>query len=287
MVNDERRTETFIREVDEELRRDQLKTLWRRFAPLIIGVCVLVVAATAGYRAWLWWTERQAAIAGDRFLSAIDAIESGDLDAGEAALAAIASEGNAGYAALARLRLAGEQADAGETDDALAAYDAVSADARISDTMRSLARMRGALLALDAGDADGALSRAEPLNVAGNPWRHVAREVLGMAHYAKGEILPARDLFDAAQQDAETPPQLWERAGVMVGVIDAELMARIQDPSLFQPPADTTGEGATEAPTPEALDPGPSGGDIGTTAPAQESPEGGEPIAPPTAIPPQ
>ncbi len=64
MADDERRSETFIREVDEELRRDQLKALWKRFAPLIIGVCVLVVAVTAGYRGWIWWHERQAGTGG-------------------------------------------------------------------------------------------------------------------------------------------------------------------------------------------------------------------------------
>ena len=53
MANDERQSEQFIREVDEELRRAQLKAIWDRFAPLIIGVCVLVVAVTAGYRGWM------------------------------------------------------------------------------------------------------------------------------------------------------------------------------------------------------------------------------------------
>ncbi len=79
MANDERQSETFIREVDEELRRDQLKALWKGYAPFIIGVCVLIVAITAGYRGWMWWEERKAAEAGDRFMAALTAIESGEL----------------------------------------------------------------------------------------------------------------------------------------------------------------------------------------------------------------
>jgi hypothetical protein len=119
MANDERRSEQFIREVDEELRRAQLKGLWDRFAPLFDGICILVVVVTAGYRGWLWWEERRAAQAGDRFLAALEAIESGDRAAGEAELAAIAAEGGAGYSALARLRLAGEQVAAGDAAAAL------------------------------------------------------------------------------------------------------------------------------------------------------------------------
>ena len=152
MANDERQSETFIREVDEELRRDQLKALWKRFAPLIIGVCVLIVAVTAGYRGWMWWQERKAAQAGDRFMAALTEIESGDRAKGEAELAAIAAESGAGYSALARLRLAGEKAGAGDKPAALTAYDAVADDATVPQPLRDLARIRAALLALDTGD---------------------------------------------------------------------------------------------------------------------------------------
>src|SRR3712207_1837265 len=111
MANQDRQTDHFIREVDEELRRAQMKAIWDRFAPLIIVVCILVVALTAGYRGWLWWQERQGAQAGDRYAAALELIESGDRQRGEAELAAIAAEGG-GHAVLARLRLAGEKAAA-------------------------------------------------------------------------------------------------------------------------------------------------------------------------------
>ena len=89
---------------------------------------MLIVAITAGYRGWIWWQERKAAQAGDRFMAALAEIESGDRAEGEAELAAIAADCDAGYSALARLRLAGEKAGAGDKPEALAAYDAVAAD---------------------------------------------------------------------------------------------------------------------------------------------------------------
>src|SRR4051812_19467922 len=92
MANDERQSEQFIREVDEELRRAQLKAIWDRFAPYIIGACVLIVVITAGYRGWVWWQEKKAAEAGDRFMAALSEIETGDKAKGEADLAAIAAQ---------------------------------------------------------------------------------------------------------------------------------------------------------------------------------------------------
>ena len=255
MASDDRQSEQFIREVDEELRRAQMKAIWDRFAPLIIGVCILVVLLTAGYRGWLWWQGRQAAQEGDRFMAALEAIEGGEREEGVAALQAIAAEGGGGYPVLAQLRLAGVQAGAGESADAIATYDSVAADDDAPQSMRDVAQIRAALLALDAGDLEGAASRAERLNVAGNPWRHAAREILGTAAYQSGELEEGRDAFLAIQQDAETPPDLWLRAGMMVQLIDGQMAA----PETLAPETTTAEEGAA-APT--------------APAPAQNEPAG-------------
>src|SRR5690606_6638795 len=141
---------------------------------------------------------------------------------GEAALQAIVADGG-GYAALAGLRLAGEKAKAGDKAGALAAFDAVAANNSVSQPLRELAEARSALIALDMGDLDGARSRAAPLDVAGNPWRHVAREVLGTAAYQSGDLAKARDIYAGIQEDAETPPDLWIRSGLMISLINGQL----------------------------------------------------------------
>ena len=187
---------------------------------------MLVVAVTAGYRGWMWWQERQAAQAGDRFMAALSEIESGDRAKGEAELAAIAAESGAGYSALARLRLAGEKAAAGDKPAAIAAYDAVAADAAgAAAAARSWPDEGGT-----AGARHGRSRRREGAggrrcNAAGNPWRHAAREVIGTAAYQSGELQAARDVFTEIQQDAETPQDLWMRSGLMVSLIDGQLAA--------------------------------------------------------------
>ena len=257
MANDDRQSEHFIREVDEEMRRAQLKSIWDRFAPLIIAVCVLVVLVTAGYRGWLWWQERQAAQAGDQFLAAVELLQGGKRAEGEAALAAIAAEGGGGYPVLAQLRLAGEKAAAGQKAEALAAYDAVAADGSVPDTFRGVAAIRAALLALDTGDAAGATQRATPLNESGNAWRHSAREVLGTAAYQSGDLDAARNYFSQIQEDAETPPDLWVRAGMMVALIDGQTpgAAPAEPPPAPAPAAPAAPVPAAAAPTePPAVD---------------------------------
>ncbi len=111
----------------------------------------------------------------------------------------------------------------GKKADAIKAFDALANDKSVSQPLRDLAEIRAALLALDTGDLEGAKKRAEPLDVAGNPWRHEAREVLGTAAYKAGDLKSARDYFTQIQQDAQTPPDLWIRSGLMVSLIDGQL----------------------------------------------------------------
>ncbi len=246
MADDDRRSETFIREVDEELRRDQLNVLWKRFGPGFIGVCVLIVVLTAGYRGWIWWHERQAAQAGDRFLAAVEEIQGGKRAEGEAALQAIAADSGSGYAALAQLRLAGEKAGEGAKEDALKDFDALANDKALSAPLRDMAQIRAALLALDMGDADGAKTRAQPLAVAGNPWQRVALEVLGTAAYQAHDLAGARGMFAEIQDDAQTPPDLRARAQLMIELIDGQLA------ETATPEKGSATDGSTPAPEPSA-----------------------------------
>ncbi len=223
MANDDRTTDQFIREVDEELRRDQLKALWDRYGTLIIAVCVAVVAITAGYNGWIWWQEKQAAEAGDRYLAALQSIAGEDTQAARQALVEFAQGSGGGYATLARLRAAALAAQSGDTNAAMAGFDAIADDSSADVTIRDLARLRAALIALDAGDLEGAESRVETLAATGNPWRHAAREIIGTVAYARGDLAAARQRFATIQSDVEAPAEARSRAELMLSVIDGQM----------------------------------------------------------------
>lgn len=225
MADDDRTTDQFIREVDEELRRDQLTELWKRFGTLIIAVCVAIVAITAGYNGWVWWQEKQAAEAGDRYLAALQSIDGEDSEKARQALEEIAESGPHGYAMLARLRTAALAAQSGDTSTAMTGFDAIADNSGADQTIRDLARLRAALIALDTGDLDGAESRVESLAEAGNPWRHAAREIYGTAAYARGDLKAARERFVTIQSDVEAPSDARSRAGLMLSLIDGQMPA--------------------------------------------------------------
>ena len=118
--------ELLFREVDEEVRQDQIKKIWERYGGLISIAAVLVVIAVAAFQGWRYWQVRQSEAAAQAYADAVTLLEDGKTADGEAALKGIS---HPTYATLARLRLAAALAAQGKADEAVAAYDAVAGDA--------------------------------------------------------------------------------------------------------------------------------------------------------------
>ena len=135
-------------EVDEEVRREQLKKLWDKYSIFIIAAAILVVAAVGGWRGYEYLEAQKAAEAGAAFDAAIELAEQNKNTEAEAAFDKLAATAPAGYRMLARLRAAGEVA-ARDPKAAAKMYDELAADRSIGTEQQDLARIRAAGLLLD------------------------------------------------------------------------------------------------------------------------------------------
>src|SRR5258707_2386218 len=90
-------------EVDEEVRREQLKKLWDRYGNYVVAAAFLLVAAVAALRGYMWWEGKKAAESGAAFEAASTLAENGQRSEGEAAFAKIAAAGPARHLHLARM----------------------------------------------------------------------------------------------------------------------------------------------------------------------------------------
>jgi hypothetical protein len=209
-----------FREVDEEIRHERYKKLWDRFGAYLIAIAVLIVVGTAAYRGWLYWQEQAAQQAGDVFVEAVRLADDGKYVEAEAKLAEL-SDAAGGYPVLARMRNAALLAQAGKTDEALAAYDAFAADGKTPAAFREVARLRAGYLALDAQDFEGARSRLEPLDKEDGEWRLLAREGLALASWKAGDLKAARDWAAGIIEAEGAPNDVVTRARTLIEVLDA------------------------------------------------------------------
>lgn len=213
--------DSFIREVNEELRSAQMKAIWKRFGPYIIGVAVFIVLAVAGSSAYQWWEKSQASASGDRFLSALKDVDQNREDQATKELEALTKDGFGAYPVLARMRLAALKAENGDTAAAVSDFSDIGKDEAVPAAVRNAARLRAAWLLVDSGKYDEVAKQVEELAVPSAAMRHTAREVLGLAAWKAGDYAKAKDWFQLIADDAEAPGGAVQRARTMLALITA------------------------------------------------------------------
>lgn len=205
-----------FQEVDEELRRENFAKLWARYGKYIIALAVLLVLATAGVVQWRQYQLHQREAEGARYVGALTLARDGkDHDAADA-FAALARQASGGHATLARLEAAALKARAGDTDGAIAAYDALAADSAVDPLYRDVATLLSAQYALKNGDPKAIIAKLAPLTGADNPWHPSALELTALAQLKAGDRTAARATYQRLADDLAAPQGLRARATEML-----------------------------------------------------------------------
>jgi hypothetical protein len=210
-----------FQEVDEEVRRERLEQLWKRYGNYIIAAAFVVLACIGGWRGYVYWQERKAAEAGAAYEAASTLAEEGKHADAQAAFAKLATDGTAGYRGLARFREAGQLA-LSDPKAAVAAYDALAADASLGRPLQDLATMRAALLLVDTAPYQELRGRLEPLTASDRPYRHSARELLAFSAWRSNDAAAARQWIETVLADPETPGTIRNRVDVLAALIPAD-----------------------------------------------------------------
>jgi hypothetical protein len=208
-----------FREVDDDLKRDRLLALWKRYGNYIIGVAVLIVLATAATVFWRDYQKSQREAEGERFMVARDLAEGERTSEAIAAFAALARDAGAGYATLSGLEEAALRAQSGDDAGALVIYERMAGDSSLDAPYRDLAALLLALHSFDSADPQTLATRLAPLRAADNPWRYTAGELSALLAASGGDEAEAREILTALTSDPNAPPGLRARAAEHLAVL--------------------------------------------------------------------
>jgi hypothetical protein len=205
-------------EVDEDVRRDQLKKLWDQYSIYIVAGALLIIAAVGGWRGYEYLEAKKAAEAGAAFDRASELSEQNKHAEAEAAFTDLAAKAPSGYRTLARLRAAAEVANR-DPQAAVKLYDEMSNDRSIGAPEQDLAKVRAAQLLLETAGYPNMLSRLEPATAPVATFRHTARELLALSAWRANDTAAARQWLDLIANDGETPPSLRSRAEALQALL--------------------------------------------------------------------
>ena len=205
-------------EVDEEVRRDQLKKLWDQYSIYIIAAALLIIASVGGWRGYQYLEAKKAAEAGAAFDKAAELSEANKHAEAEAAFADLAAKAPAGYRVLARLRMAAEVASR-DQKAAAKLFDEIAADRSVGVAEQDLARVRAAQLLLESASYPDMKARLEAAAAPTATFRHTARELLALSAWRANDSAATRQWLDLIANDGATPPSLRSRAEALQALL--------------------------------------------------------------------
>lgn len=214
--NDDAAAELLIKEVDEDLRQEQLNKLWAKHGGLLSAGAVAVVLAVAAFQGWNAWDLKQRQASSLRYAEATTLLEQGRKDEASEVLGKLQTEGSKGYRLLAEMRIADLRQQQGDLAGAAVMYQQIAADSGADRAYRDMAAIRAAYLTLDRADPATLDKAMEPLAQESSSWRHSAREIQALTALRRGDTARAADLFAKIAEDAAAPQGLRARAAEMM-----------------------------------------------------------------------
>ena len=204
--------ETFLREVDENLRRDQIRDFAKQHGSWLIAALILFLAASGG---WIYWqqyqvqrSEKQVEELGQIYTD----IGAGKIGAAPQKLDTLAKSGKKGVRASALFTRAALAIQQNDHKLAIATYKEIAADDGLPNAYRDAALIRQTALEFDSLKPDEVIARLEPLAKPGNPWFSSAGEMTAMAMIKQGKKQEAGRLFAAIAKDNTVPQASRDRS---------------------------------------------------------------------------
>jgi len=197
-------------EIDEDLKRDQMQLLWARYGKIVmaaVAAIVLLVTLRQGYTAWQTSQIEASASAYQQALQSDDVVAALEVQLGHL---------SDGYAMLAQLKIAAEQAANNDFAAAEAGYLALASDASLDPLYQQAATLLSVMVAPQDADVSTLAARLSDLETADGPWQAMALETGAGLALRKGNKNAAVAKYKRLTEMADVPTGMRQRAESMI-----------------------------------------------------------------------
>jgi hypothetical protein len=221
-------TETFVREVDENLRRDQLRDFLKAYGSWLVAAVVLFLVASGGF---IWWKQNQqqrSEAQVEELAQIYKDIGSGNTARAPQQLDALSQSGSKAVRASALFTRAALALQQNDVKLAIGTYKSIAADDSLPDPYRHAALIRQTALEFDQLQPQEVIARLQPLAKPGEPWFGTAGEMTALAMIKQGKSQEAGQLYAAIAKDTGVPQSIRARAVQLAGSLGVDAGAAIK-----------------------------------------------------------
>ena len=223
-------TDTFVREVDENLRRDQLRDIAKKYSGWMITGLLLFLVAAGGFIYWQNYRQQQAEKQVETLSEVFTDIGSGNDKTVPKTLADLGKSGSKAVRASAMFASAALALQQSDVKLAIAKYKEIADDSSLPQAYRDAALIRQTALEFDSLKPEDVISRLEGLAKPGNPWFGSAGEMTAVALIKQGKKLEAGRLFAAMARDRQVSEAIRARSIQIASTLGVDASSAMPQP---------------------------------------------------------
>lgn len=224
-------TDTFLREVDENLRRDRLRDFGKKYGSWLIVAVILFLVASGG---WIYWQHRQqmreqAQV--EQLADIFQRLGASNSKGVAEQLDQLSKDGDGAVRASALVTRAVMAIEQNDLKLATDKFREVANDGDLPKPYRDLALIRQTALEFDKLKPEEVISRLEPLAKPGNPWFGTAGEMTAAAKIKQGKKQDAAQLYAAIAKDKTVPDAIRARSVQLAASLGVDASAALEAPA--------------------------------------------------------
>lgn len=204
--------ETFLREVDENLRRDRARDFAKTYGKWLVGALVLFLLASGGYIYWKHRQQLQAERQIEQLAGIYRNIGAGTIGSAPQQLENLSANGDPTLRASALITSAALALEKNDTKTAIGKFREIATDEDLPKPYRDLALIRQTALEFDSLKPDEVIARLNPLAEPGGPWFGSAGDMKAAALFKQGKKAEAGRLYGAIAKDRTVPDSIRARS---------------------------------------------------------------------------
>ncbi len=214
-------TDAFIKEVDEDVKNDNLKAFWDKYGLYVIVFVVAALTLAVSFESIKAWKVKRDEAMSNTYISALDMQARGKLDGSLKMLQKISEDGNGIYRDIAKLQAVNILLEQGETDKALSELETIVNNEKINPSLRAASRLKFVSLKFDNMKSDEISAVLAPISNDAQ-WAPYAKEFMAMAAIRDGNLEQAKTLYNEIFAMPDLSDELRARVQDILSVLNEQ-----------------------------------------------------------------
>jgi hypothetical protein len=203
-----------LREIDEDLRQDKLKALWKKYGIIIITIIVAPIIILSAFKFYQNWETNKADKSGSLLLEAIEYININDFDNASLKIEDLKNISSKEYAQYATVIEAAIAVESNDIDQAIKLYETYIKNSNDS-LLKGFALIRVAYLKVDWVSPEEIKKLLSPILEEDNSLYGIGLELIGYSYYKNNDYDESFKQFELILNNRYNSPSLLNRANIM------------------------------------------------------------------------